>query len=82
MTRLPTPEDVAVIQEAVKSIRPAVKALEGVSAPAVDPASLDAAERALRQARPALDEAQRILSREDTRLFGTRIRAALEAFRR
>ena len=82
MTRLPTPEDIAVIQEAVRSIRPAVKALEGVSAPAADPERLDAAARAIRQARPALDAAQRALSGDAHRLFGTRIRDALETLRR
>ena len=82
MNRQPSPEDMAVIQEAVKTIRPAVKALEDVSAPVVDPRSLDAAARAIRQARPALDAAQRVLSGDAHRLFGTRIRDALETLRR
>ena len=50
--------------------------------PAVDPESVNAAARALKQARPALEEAQRILSGSHVRLFGTRIRDALDAFRR
>ena len=82
MARLLTPEDMAVIQEAAERMRPAVEALESVSAPAVDPKSLDAAARAIRQARPALDAAQRALSGDTHRLFGTRIRDALETLRR
>ncbi len=83
MNRLPTPEDMATIKEAVETIRPVVDALEGVSAaPAVDPEILDAAARAIRQARPALDAAQRVLSGDAHRLFGTRIRDAMETLRR
>ena len=96
MTRLPTPEDMAAIQAAVRSIRPAVEALEAMdpeslaaaaerakdAASAVDPERLAAAARAVEQAQPALDAARRALSGDPHRLFGTRIRSALETLRR
>ena len=82
MKNLPTPEDMAAIREAVKTIRPAIEALEGVStAPNVDPETMAAAARAVRQARPAMDAAQRVLSGDAHRLFGTRIRNAMEVLR-
>ena len=82
MNRPPTPEDTAIIKQALETVQTAGEALHNVSASLPDPAQVAAAERAIRQARPALEAAQRVLSGDAHRLFGTRIRDAMETLRR
>ena len=81
MSRELTETDAAALGRAAEAVKTALRLLKGRRPSDIDPETWDSAMRELERAQPAF-EVGGPGPDEDYRLFGTRIRDALEAFRR